>query len=143
MDCLPEMRNALVSLSRSSGSGPGEPPAQDKSLCLRTEDRGRDVSCGHKKHNASFRIPDNMFFFDSVELDYSRSRITKYPDNDLFRNESNESVCICQMLGFSHTSRKDFLKIIASIFSKRNSQTFQSVVLKNYPLDREMTELKD
>jgi hypothetical protein len=139
MDCLPEMRNALASPSRSSGNVPGEPPVQGKSLCLHTEDRGHDAPCGHKKQDASFRIPDNMFFFDSVELDYSRSRITKYSDYYLFRNKSNESVCICQMSGFSHKSRKHFMKINASIFSERNFQTFQSVVLKNHPLDREMT----
>jgi hypothetical protein len=108
MDCLQEMINALVSLSRSSGSAPGEPPVQGRSWCHRMEDRGHAASCGHKNHDASFRIPDNMFFFDSVELYDSCFRITKYPDNHLLWSESNESISIRQTSGFSHKSIKHF-----------------------------------
>jgi hypothetical protein len=72
------------------------------------EDRGHGASCGHKNHDASFRIPDNMFFFDPVEFDDSCSWITKYPDNDLLWLESVESVCIGQSFGFFHKTRKHF-----------------------------------
>jgi hypothetical protein len=72
------------------------------------EDRGRGASCGHKNHDASYRIPDNTFFFDPFELYDSCFRITKYPDNQLSWNESNESVRVCQTSCSSHKLRKQF-----------------------------------
>jgi hypothetical protein len=109
-------------------------------LCRRTKDREHSAPYDHKNPDAFDRILGNTFFFDSFKLYDSGSRITKYTNNNLLRDESREPICIGQSFSFSHEPRKYLYRINASVFINRNLFLFQGVLLKNHPLDREKTQ---